>query len=203
MELSGFRSHETIAGWLCSEDLDAAEACMLRDEMAGDARLRDCHVFCARDPLCSQVWGRAMSMDECEELTGKWRSDPSSMPVVLERIYVVPKGDVVSILRYFSVGACHDRGMKFHGDLAERLGRIDAFIPLRIAAVSESRVVMGFARGISRAESVMVQRRLMEGCESPLSVGLEGYLLNWDGDEENVPVAGEVFREQGISLWWD
>lgn len=121
----------------------------------------------------------------------------------IQRVYLVPRSDLPSVLEVFQVAdnyhweSLFSDVQGFRQVLAKMIRDIQDSIELEIVNITESDVIIEFRPDISFKDAEMI-----EAICSGRSDGLDttfGLELYFEGDS----ISSRVFREKRLHLWWD
>lgn len=119
------------------------------------------------------------------------------------RVYVVPRGDLVSVLKVFQVAdnyhwaSLFSDVQGFRQVLAKMIRDIENLIELEIVNITESDVIIEFRPDISFKDAEMIES--ICSCRSDGLDATFGLELYFEGDS----ISSRVFREKRLHLWWD
>ncbi len=134
---------------------------------------------------------------------GLWHRDFAWTAGKSQRVYVIPRSDLVFALEAFKVGENYHWGFlfssaqEFRGVVAKMIKDIETSIYLEIVSLTESDIIIEFNKDIVLKDAEMIEAicsNRTDGLDT--TFGLENY---FEGD----PISNRVFEEKKLHLWWD
>lgn len=201
---SNLETVEFYPRWRRSRVVGDATAFDERSKLAESVDIRKYFTFVACDPLDQASppsdWDGALP-NHLKKLFGE--NHQVRMVYYPRRIFIVPRSDLVELIKRFKVAWNYAEDREFHELVGATINSIDAIAKVELIEVDDSGISMSFVGGVSDEQAKSIEAMFDCYNSNTSRLGLEDYLSEWDPSSSKCPLAERIYVDQMLKLWWD